>query len=280
VAATPVGQEKEETMPPLQKRALYQTIAAILLIAILALYNWIGIALLVFAALIVLPLALWLPRYLTRTRPGEPVIEDERDRAIISNVPRYQAVAVILAVTIWFMVLSQVYKEQREVPLGPLSLMWVSVSAVYVASYAVGVLIEYWRAKSGFVMGEGLKGSIMIAVTIAFFSYWGVVVMQDDTKSYPFDPQADFTSNVTLVHVGDPVRFADTTQEEDSSYMEAPAGRRWEFGDCTHSGEADPVHSYSSQGHYTVELAIFYAGGREVTAVKESYITVLPSESP
>lgn len=267
-------------MPPLQKRALYQIIAAVLLIAILALSPWVSYALLVFAALVAIPFVLWLPRHLTRPKPGEPVIEDERDRAIISNVPRYQAVAAFLALTIWFVVLGQVYEEQSEVPLGTLALMWVSVTAVYFASYAFGVLIEYWRAKSGFTMSEGWKLWITVIVTIMICGYWGVFMLPDDSKSYPFDLQADFTSDVTMVHAGDPVRFVDTTEEEYSSWMGEPAGRRWEFGDCTHSGEANPVHSYSSQGRYTVELTIFYPGGREVTAVKEGYITVLPSESP
>ena len=79
-------------MTPQQKRALYEFIAAITMMAVLLpLISFAGIGLETLVALMIIAVGLvyWVPRYLTRPKPDQPVIMDERDKAILSNVPRY-----------------------------------------------------------------------------------------------------------------------------------------------------------------------------------------------
>lgn len=53
----------------------------------------------------------------------------------------------------------------------------------------------------------------------------------------------------------------------------------WKFGDGTSSEERNPVHTYTSEGKYTVELTVSNEGGAD-TKIVPDYITVTPPGFP
>ena len=138
-------------MAPLQKRALYQLVAAsagVLLLVALVIFAGMSTAVLVLI-LPVFVLAYWVPRYLTRPRPDQPVIMDERDKAILSQVPRYQRFGIMLGVVVWSAVVVFSSDTRDQVTIGPASLVWLANSVVIADNVfsVVGTLIEYWRTE-------------------------------------------------------------------------------------------------------------------------------------
>jgi hypothetical protein len=77
----------------------------------------------------------------------EGVIMDERDRLILSKVPRYQMFAVLWTLAAWAIVLEEVYHEEKQVPVVFTWLMFYSAIIVNIVFASVGTLIAYWRAK-------------------------------------------------------------------------------------------------------------------------------------
>lgn len=137
-------------MPPLQKRALlelacWSAVLAILL-PIIVFVNDLAVALVV---LPVIALAYWIPQYLTRPRPGQPVTMDERDQHIIAKVMGYRRAGILLAVFAWFSVFFWRTDVHGEVTLTRLSLqaLWIGAFTADLFSSLIGTLIEYWRAK-------------------------------------------------------------------------------------------------------------------------------------
>lgn len=139
-------------MAPLQKRALYQLVALAVLLGtaglVLTLLNRdasFGLFILIAAAVA----CEWLPRHLTRPRPDQPIIMDERDQRIIANVMGYRRVGIILAVFVWFSVLFFRTDAHEQVIIGRLSLMLLlwSVLIADATFSVVGTLVEYWRVK-------------------------------------------------------------------------------------------------------------------------------------
>lgn len=270
-------------MPPLQKRALYELIAMLLWIAvavpIIFFANIRLDALLVFV-IATIALVCWVPRYLTRSRPDQPVIMDERDKAILSTVPRYQYVGILLTVGVWIIVLLGIYDIRGQVPMKSLWLMWCSILAANALFTTAGIMIGYWRAKSpsqeqqdpDSLLGAAVTGKWRIAILVVLIGVLVIVLVF--APSGQSGPRADFTIDTALVQVGEPVQFTDTTERKDSSFMGEAAAQRWEFGDCTYSDEPSPTHAYSSPGEYAVELTVFYRGGANVKA--DGHIKVLP----
>lgn len=95
-----------------------------------------------------------------------------------------------------------------------------------------------------------------------------VSVIEFDTALEP--PLADFTANVTTIHVGESVEFTDQS-------VNFPDTWSWEFegGTPANSNMQHPVIQYDEEGVFDVSLSVENANGSD-TELKEDYITVLP----
>ncbi len=93
----------------------------------------------------------------------------------------------------------------------------------------------------------------------------------DSTKlNTPFEisqPKADFSSTDTFTCPGKPVHF--TSQASGKSLQHL-----WYFGDGHTSTDANPVHTYSNNGSYTVKLVITDLYGCKDSVSKAQYITI------
>jgi len=71
------------------------------------------------------------------------------------------------------------------------------------------------------------------------------------TGTVHFKPKASFTPALSVINLGDPVNFIDT------STGNSPMTYSWNFGDGTAaSTEANPSHTYASIGNYAVTLTV------------------------
>ncbi|MBA7570359.1 MAG: DUF2178 domain-containing protein [Dehalococcoidia bacterium] len=141
-------------MAPLQKRALFTLIIGLIftiaLIVVLLLegditafnqekaFRWI-----VYAALIGVPLTYLILIDLTLRKPTQL---DERDRLIMQRSGRIQWLAVIFSLAAWMIILTEVYQEQRQVPVVFLTLIFISTLIISILAQSLGILIGYWRA--------------------------------------------------------------------------------------------------------------------------------------
>lgn len=80
----------------------------------------------------------------------------------------------------------------------------------------------------------------------------------------------EFLANTRTVEEGEKVGF----RPEISGGFE-PYSYQWDFGDGNTSTEERPIHTYGSDGTYTVTLTITDDRGNADTHVRESYMTVL-----
>lgn len=267
-------------MPPMQKRALYFFIAAIAVSAALVpivllvikptLDSLFPLLLLMLAAT---TLVAFVPWYLTRPRPGQPVVEDERDKAIIEKAWRYSYVGTLATVAVWLLAFIWLYSDKGQVPFGVVMAIWPSLLVAVLVFSTAGIMIEYWRARSGFVLTRKWKAGMVVGYFILYVGLTAIgnVVRPDHTMQPP-DISPRFTSTYTEVNVGVPVRFVDTSVGD-------VTGWEWDFGDNTTSREQNPTHAYTNPGQYTVWMTAYCKEGG-VRETKENYITVLPSESP
>ena len=83
----------------------------------------------------------------------------------------------------------------------------------------------------------------------------------------PVAPVANFTANVTNGTAPFTVQFNDTSTGSLSSWY-------WDFGDGSNSSEQNPVHTYTTEGKYSVNMTVTNAGGSDYE-LKSDYITVL-----
>jgi PKD repeat protein len=81
-------------------------------------------------------------------------------------------------------------------------------------------------------------------------------------------PVAEFEANITQGMAPLVVGFTDKSSNIPTSWF-------WTFGDGNTSAERDPVHTYTTEGSYTVTLNVTNAGGFD-TEIKENYIHVNP----
>lgn len=93
----------------------------------------------------------------------------------------------------------------------------------------------------------------------------------DWTCAYPTSPpNANFDANITVSCNGT-INFNDLSTN-------GPLGWEWDFGDGNTSTDQNPVHSYSSDGTYSVTLIASNANGND-TITLQDYITInLPDE--
>ena len=140
-------------MAPLQKRALYGLIFGVVwAVAIIAVFIMrggvntfnedVGFRLIVDG--------LWiggLVAYLIlfRTIMLKPGKFDERDKLIMDRAPRVQWMAVIIALVVWMIALSEIYHDAGQVPVVFLFLIFMSSLIVSMIAQSIGILIGYRR---------------------------------------------------------------------------------------------------------------------------------------
>jgi parallel beta-helix repeat protein len=111
--------------------------------------------------------------------------------------------------------------------------------------------------------GDGISDSAYKNITGSVYSDYLPLVV---SKSGPVKPVAAFSASPTSGNAPLNVTFTDTSTGSPTSW-------KWAFGDGTNSTVENPVHTYSTQGNYTVALAVSNAAGNN-TVTKTGYITV------
>jgi uncharacterized membrane protein len=140
-------------MAPLQKRALYSLIIGLVLtialIAVLVIQGDVttfdrdpNLRYVMYTVLIGVPLVYGVLCDLTLRRPTQI---DERDRLIIERSSRAQWLAVIFLLVAWTIALTEIYHDERLVPVAFLTLIFVSALIISPLAQSLGILLGYWR---------------------------------------------------------------------------------------------------------------------------------------
>lgn len=140
-------------MAPLQKRALYSFIIGLILtIALIAVLVAQGditafdrdpnLRLIMYVALIGVPLIYLILVNLTLRKPTQV---DERDRVIIERSSRAQWLAVIFSLVAWTIALTEIYRNQGQMPVAFLNLIFMSTLIISTLAQSLGILLGYWR---------------------------------------------------------------------------------------------------------------------------------------
>jgi uncharacterized protein YjeT (DUF2065 family) len=155
---SPIGDTSSEKLPMtgLQKRAwwglgigLAFTVAVVLLIASEGATDFLDDDRMRYTAMAIvfgggaLYIMVMGSSFLRRTSTDRRM--DERDRVILSKVPRIQGGAVLITVGAWAVALTETYWEQKAIPLVyPYLIVW-SCLIVHLLAHAAGILISYWK---------------------------------------------------------------------------------------------------------------------------------------
>jgi hypothetical protein len=140
-------------MAPLQKRALYSfVIGLVLTMALIAVFVAQGditafernqnLRLITYAVLIGVPLIYLILVNLTLRKRTQ---FDERDRLIIEKSSRAQWLAVIFTLVVWTIALTEVYRDQGQVPIVFLKLIFTSTLIISTLAHSFGILVGYWE---------------------------------------------------------------------------------------------------------------------------------------
>ena len=140
-------------MAPLQKRALYSLIIGFVLTVALvvvlvaqgnvtAFENDLNLRLIMYAVIIGVPLIYLILVHLTLRKPTQI---DERDRLVMEKSSRAQWLAVIFSLAAWMIVLTEVYRDQGQVPVAFLNLIFISILIIGILAQSLGILLGYWR---------------------------------------------------------------------------------------------------------------------------------------
>ena len=140
-------------MAPLQKRALYSfvigLVLTIVLIVILVAQGDIttferesNLRFIIYAVLIGVPLIYLILVNLTLRKPTQL---DERDRLIIERSSRAQWLAVIFTLVAWTIALTEIYRDQGQVPIAFLKLIFTSTLIISTLAHSLGILVGYWE---------------------------------------------------------------------------------------------------------------------------------------
>ena len=140
-------------MAPLQKRALFSfvigLVLAIALIAVLVIQGDVtafdrdpNLRYVMYAVLIGVPLVYGILCDVTLRKPTQI---DERDRLIIERSSRAQWLAVIFLLVAWTIALTEIYHDERQVPVAFLTLIFVSALIISPLAQSLGILLGYWR---------------------------------------------------------------------------------------------------------------------------------------
>jgi len=139
-------------MAPLQKRALYSfvigLVLTITLVAVLVAQGDVtafesdpNLRLIMYAVLIGVPLVYLILVNLTFRKPTQI---DERDRIIIERSGRAQWLAVIFSLVAWTIALTEIYRDQGQVPIAFLKLIFMSTLIISALAQSLGILVGYW----------------------------------------------------------------------------------------------------------------------------------------
>lgn len=139
-------------MAPLQKRALYSfVIGLVLTIALIAILVAQGditafdrdpnLRLIMYAVLIGVPVVYLILVNITLRKPTQV---DERDRLIIERSSRAQWLAVIFSLVAWTIALTEIYRDQGQVPIAFLNLLFISTLIISTLAQSLGILLGYW----------------------------------------------------------------------------------------------------------------------------------------
>jgi len=140
-------------MAPLQKRALFSfvigLVLAIALIVVLVIQGDVtafdrdpNLRYVMYAVLIGVPLVYGILCDVTLRKPTQI---DERDRLIIERSSRAQWLAVIFLLVAWTIALTEIYHDERQVPVAFLTLIFVSALIISPLAQSLGILLGYWR---------------------------------------------------------------------------------------------------------------------------------------
>jgi len=140
-------------MAPLQKRALYSFVIGLVLTIVLivvlvaqgditAFERDLKLRLVMYAVLIGVPLIYLILVNLTLRKPTQL---DERDRRIIERSSRAQWLAVIFTLVAWTIALTEIYRDQGQVPIAFLKLIFMSTLIIGTLAQSLGILVGYWE---------------------------------------------------------------------------------------------------------------------------------------
>lgn len=80
-----------------------------------------------------------------RKKGQQAVIQDERDRVILSKAPAVQLVVVLFSIAVWAIALTEVYWEQGTVPIVfPYMIFW-SAFIIKLLTGSIAILVGYRR---------------------------------------------------------------------------------------------------------------------------------------
>jgi len=88
----------------------------------------------------------------------------------------------------------------------------------------------------------------------------------------PHSLTSNFTANETGAVIGGNILFMDNSTGSVSAWT-----RNWSFGDGTYSTDQDPIHSYSANGVYSVNLTIYNSTIGYSSLNRTGYITISES---
>jgi peptidoglycan/LPS O-acetylase OafA/YrhL len=140
-------------MAPLQKRALYSLLIGLALTAafviVLALHGDVtafsrdsNTRMVMYLAMVGVPLVYLILMNLTLRKPTQV---DERDKRVIDRSYKAQWMASIFILAAWTIILTEVYWEQRQVPVDYLTLIFVSLLIISPLAQSLGILTGYGR---------------------------------------------------------------------------------------------------------------------------------------
>jgi len=98
--------------------------------------------LIVYAVWVGVPLAYLIVVNLTLRKPEQL---DEWDRLIMGRAPQVQLLAVIFSLVAWVIVLTEVLRDQGQVPVIYLIFIMISTLIISTLAQSLGILIGYWR---------------------------------------------------------------------------------------------------------------------------------------
>ncbi|MEW5826497.1 MAG: PKD domain-containing protein [Candidatus Bipolaricaulota bacterium] len=127
-------------------------------------------------------------------------------------------------------------------------------------------------ASSAAVIGPVAGGSFPVTLRVTDDSGRSDAVMQVLWVDQAEPPVAAFSLTPSTPAVGDPVRFADQSEDSDG----VVASREWTFGDGTSSRDAEPVHRFSLAGSYDVALRVVDDDGLVGVAERRVTVTQIP----
>ncbi len=122
------------------------------------------------------------------------------------------------------------------------------------------------------IIGHIVGGQVLVGASAVFPVKQGMVGGGGGSSPVVAAPVADFVASPSSGYAPLSVRFVDYSRNQPTSYT-------WQFGDGTSSFQAEPQHTYSLPGTYTVTLTVANAGGFD-TASGTVRVEAPPTSGP